>query len=45
MPEAIKAVIPALAPGRATTSIPSEIQAKTKSCPGSEIEGKPASET
>ena len=37
--------VAALAPGKATTSIASEIQAKTKSCPGSEIEGKPASET
>jgi len=44
-PLAIKAVIPADAPGKATTGISSAMAALTKSCPGSEIEGIPASET
>ncbi len=44
-PLAIKAVIPAEAPGRATTVMSSAIAAFTKSCPGSEIDGIPASDT
>ena len=41
----MRAVIPALAPGIDTTGISPSIAALTRSCPGSEIEGIPASDT